>query len=272
MSSRRFHQWPLVVFTTLAITGAGLLTAPLVAWVGGQARAAASASALLLLGTALLAAGLLVSLAHLGQPRRAPLALTRAGRSRLSNEIVLASVTVGAGVFASASPDLSPATRLLPSVAAVAFLVSLGLVYALPGQRAWRGAVVASPLVLGAGFGTVALAALSSWNPASPGLPRVADLAPVGAIFLAADVALVVWRRRSSAAGWATLLMALRILMVDLVPGCLLVAGLPKGAAGSLGLGILVDRLSFYLLAEQRTTESEIARVEAAIAGEDESR
>ena len=81
----------LVVFTTLAITGAGLLTAPLLAWVGGQARAAASASALLLLGTALLAAGLLVSLAHLGQPRRAPLALTR---SRIPSRRIANTVTV----------------------------------------------------------------------------------------------------------------------------------------------------------------------------------
>ena len=107
---------------------------------------------------------------------------------------------------------------------------------------------------------------------------------PIAAIVLAADVGLFVWQLVGRSAGAApsgrfavfASLRALalhlaghvaRFLLVDILPGCLLVAGLPKGAAGMLGLGILVDRLSFYLLAAQHTTEAEIARVEGEIAG-----
>ncbi len=305
MNAHRFDEWPLVVFTTLAVMGAGLLTAPLVAAIVGPS--AAAASPVLLAGAALLAAGLIVSLAHLGQPQRSPLALARAGRSRLSNEIALASATLAAGILAAVFPFLSPITTLLPSMCAVAFLVSLGLVYALPGQLAWRGAVVATPLTLGLGFG--ALAQASAWDGAAW------DVAPIAAIALAADVGLFVFRRKAGAlrhtglpmaantdllmaahtdllrathtglpmathtglpmaahtgllmVAHTGLLMAARFVLVDILPGCLLVAGLPKGAAGMLGLGILVDRLSFYLRAAQHTTEAEIARVEDAIAG-----
>jgi anaerobic dimethyl sulfoxide reductase subunit C (anchor subunit) len=277
------HEWPLVVFTTLAIMGAGLLTAPLLAWSVGQASlpadlARAAASRLLLPGTTLLAAGLLVSLAHLGQPRRAPLALAQAGRSRLSNEIVLASITLAAGAFASAFPYRSPVTALLPSIAAMAFLVSLGLVYALPGQLAWRGAVIASPLMLGLGFGIVALGSLSSWNPALAGSPTngLVGIATIASIALAADVGLLLMRSvrvvRHTAAPSYSWLLAARFLLVDVLPLGLLLAGLPRGAAGFLGLGILVDRLAFYLFAVHQTTEAEIARVEAVIAGDREER
>jgi anaerobic dimethyl sulfoxide reductase subunit C len=132
MNADRFHEWPLVVFTTLAVMGAGLLTAPLIAAIVGPS--AAAASPVVLAGTALLAAGLLVSLAHLGQPQRSPMALARVGRSRLSNEVLLASATLAAGIVAVVLPYVSPVTTLLPSFCAVAFLVSLGRVYALSGQ------------------------------------------------------------------------------------------------------------------------------------------
>jgi DMSO reductase anchor subunit len=283
MNGQRFDAWPLVVFTTLAIMGAGLLAAPLVAAIVLPARAEAWAIAanLRLLGTALLAAGLVVSLAHLGRPQRAPLALARAGRSRLSNEIVLASVTLAAGMFGSAFPHLSHlsfAASLLASAAAVAFLVSLGLVYALPGQLAWRGAVVASPLILGVGFGVLGL--VSSWNPASAGFQAAAGLdarlaiGAAAATFLGADVSLFLVRKRramrrteasSGPAMGASRVLEVRFLLVDVLPACLLLAGLPKGAAGFLGLGILVDRLAFYQFAAQHTTEGEISRVEEVI-------
>jgi DMSO reductase anchor subunit len=284
MNGHRFHEWPLAVFTTLAIIGAGLLTAPLVAALVGSS---ASAASVLVPGTALVAAGLAVSLAHLGQPQRSPLALARAGRSRLSNEVVLASITLAAGAFASVLPFLSPVTTLLASLAAIAFLVSLGLVYALPGQLAWRGAAVASPLTLGLGVGTVGLAAAISWNPATAGFPgrATAGVTLVGAAVLAADVvAKFVYRPKAGAlrdsggllrhsrADGATWLPPIRFLLVDVLPGALLLTGLPKGAVGVLGLGILVDRLSFYLVANQHTTEAEIARVEAVIAGQGEGR
>lgn len=247
-----FDEWPLVVFTTLAILGAGLLMAPLIAVLVGPA--AAAGAGLLLPGAALLAAGLVVSLAHLGQPQRAPLALARAGRSRLSTEILLASAALAAGALAAVFPYWSPVTTLLPAVLALGFLVTLGLVYNLPGQLAWRGSIAASPVVLGVGFGALALGA----NDGS-----FASVAPVAAICLATDVVLFLVRRRRT--GGAAAVPAFRFLLVDVLPGCLILAGLPKGAAGALGLGILLDRLSFYLSAAQHTTEAEIARIEDLI-------
>jgi hypothetical protein len=286
MNAHRFHEWPLVVFTTLAVMGAGLLTSPLVAAIVGPS--AAAASPVLPLATALLAAGLLVSIAHLGRPLRAPLAitrvvsrtgvspvggvppvsaqaLTRVRPSRLSAEVVLATLTVATGMAAVRFPFLSPWLVLTPAVCAVAFLVSLGLVYALPGQLAWRGTVVWTPLVMGLGFGTLGLAA--AWDGA------FGAVGPVAGMLLAVDVSLFLWRRFGDlgAAGArgrvrAQVLLGARFLLVDIVPGCLVLAGLPRGAAGALALGILFDRLAFYLLAAQHTTEAEIARVEDVIA------
>lgn len=258
-----FPDWPLVVFTTLAVMGAGMLCAPLIA---ALVRYSAAAGTLVLLpGLAVLAAGLLVSLAHLGRPFRSPLALARLGRSRLSAEVALAGATLLTGTIAVAFPASSPGVALLPGACAVAFLVSLGLVYQLPGQLTWGGGAVFTPLTLGLGFGALSLAA--AWD------GSFASIAPVAALVLAADVGLFLWRRQAVAriapSRHANLLLAARFLLVNVVPGCLVLAGLPKGAAGFLGLGILIDRLSFYLLAVQHSTENEIARVEDLIAPDD---
>jgi DMSO reductase anchor subunit len=257
MTPLPFREWPLAVFTTLAVLGAGLLTAPLVELLAGPP--ALAASRLLLPGMALMAAGLVVSLAHLGRPRRSPLALARVGRSRLSNEVGAAAATLAAAAFAIAFPSLSPIAPLLASLAAVAFLVTLGLVYALPGQLAWRGAATWTPVVLGLGFGTLALAAVRDGG--------VWTVAPVAAIVLVADASLFIarWSGVERIAGRLAF-TAMRLLLVDILPAVLAIAGLPKAAAGALGLGVLADRLSFYLLAAQHTTEAEIAQVEDIIA------
>jgi DMSO reductase anchor subunit len=259
------HEWPLVVFTTLAIVGAGLLATPLLAW--ATAGTPAVAAGLLPWGALLFACGLLVSLAHLGRPARAPLAALGFGRSRLSAEIVCASIALFLGVAASALPYTSPLLDLATAVAALGFLVALGLVYRLPGQRTWHGAVVWMPLSSGVGIGAVALAA--QWGGA------VVAIGAVAALVLAADTGLLILRRLSL--GWlddsftprhAGLfaarqpLLAIRFALVDLMPGLCLAAGLPKGAVGLLGLGILIDRLMFYGFAGQHTTEHEVARIE----------
>lgn len=283
MNGDVFHEWPLVIFTTLAIMGAGLLTAPIVA--GLVAPAGAAATPVMLPGVALLAAGLVVSLAHLGLPQRSPLALARVGRSRLSSEIALAGLALAAGIAAVALPYSSPVVTLLPALFGVAFLAALGLVYSLPGQATWRGAVVCSPLTMGLGFGALGLGA--AWNGST------AVLAPIASVLLVADAGLFLLRRQRLAEVRAQTgradapvraardkglgrpqvrypgafahreaMLAARFILVDILPGILLLSHLPKGAAGALGLGILVDRLSFYLLAAQHTTEGGIAAVE----------
>jgi hypothetical protein len=62
-------------------------------------------------------------------------------------------------------------------------------------------------------------------------------------------------------------LVALRFALVDVVPAVLLLAGHPSVAGIALAAGVLVDRLTFYGTACARTTEAEIAAIEAAIAG-----
>ena len=261
----RFHEWPLVVFTTLAIMGAGTLTSPLVAGIVSPSMSAAAP--VILLGTLLLAAGLVVSLGHLGRPARAPLAAMRFGRSWLSTEVVLGAATMFSGLLVGLLPHQFPAVTLLTGILAVAFLAALGLVYRLPGQQTWRGAVVFVPLTTGLGFGTLALAA--AWDGA------VITLGAIAAILLAADTILFILRRFRLA--WPrspivplhpelyehrNVLLAARFALVAVIPGMLVLSGLPKGAAGSLGVGILLDRLMFYGFAAQHTTEAEIGTVE----------
>lgn len=261
--------WPLVVFTTLAILGAGLLAAPLLALLVEPTSLAATR--LRLPGVLLLAAGVVVSLAHLGRVRRAPLALAGIGRSRLSAEVALAGLTILASLAALALPLVLATITLVPSAFAIAFLVALGLVYSVPGQHTWRGAVVLSPLILGLGTATVALA--GQWEAPGKAFASVA-LASVAADLAVALLRLETFRHARGAApvyrewfGHRFALLAVRVVLVDvLAPACLL-ARFPKAAGGALGLGILVDRLAFYLLAARHTTESEIASAEDAIDG-----
>jgi len=268
-SSGSFHEWPLVVFTTLATTGAGLLAAPLVAWLA--AGTAAPAADAVVWGVLLLGAGFLVSLAHLGRPLRAPLASLGLGRSRLSAEIVVAGIALLLGIVAALLPYVSPVLDLAAAAAAVALLVTLGLVYNLPGQQTWRGAVVWLPLTSGLGFSAAALAAI--WGEA------LVAIGSVAAVALAADTALLVVRRMSlvwprtpltpryrSVFAHRQSILAARFALVDILPGCCLLAGLPSVAAGLLGLGILVDRVAFYGFASQHTTEAAVRQVEQVIA------
>jgi DMSO reductase anchor subunit len=254
-----------VVFTTLAIGGAGLLATPLLSWVAAGTPAPAAAT--VQFGALLLATGLVVSLAHLGRPLRAPLAAGGLGRSRLSAEVVAGIVATLLGTTAAFLPYVSPVLDVATAVAAIAFLVTLGLVYALPGQQTWRGAVIWMPLTTGLGFGAVGLAA--SWGEA------MAAIGGVAAIVLAADTVLLIVRRLALvwppapiAPRHPAMFMRLqailfaRLALVDILPGLCLLAGLRWTAVALLGLGILMDRVGFYGLAAQQTTESEVERVE----------
>jgi DMSO reductase anchor subunit len=268
-SASAFHEWPLVVFTTLAILGAGLLATPLVAWLAAGAPAPTAGA--VRWGVLLLGAGLAVSTAHLGRPFRAPLATLGVGRSRLSAEIVVASAALALGIVTALLPDATPVLGFATSAAALGFLVTLGLVYALPGQETWRGAAVWMPLSGGLLLSLIALAATSE------GIRTALDAAT--AVLLACDIALLVLRYRSLARPMAPLaprypaffrrrglILASRLALVDILPAGCLLAGLPTVAAGLLGLGILLDRVAFYGFASQQTTEAEVGWVEQVIA------
>lgn len=263
-----FHESPLVVFTTLAITGAGLLATPLVAWLAAGSTVPAAGA--VRLGVLLLGVGLAVSTAHLGRPFRAPLATVGIGRSRLSAEVVVAGSTLLLGVVSALLPQASPVLGVTTAAAALAFLVTLGLVYSLPGQQTWRGAAAWMPLSGGLLCSAIALAA--TWEEIGTALGAAT------AVLLACDTALLVLRYRSLERPQERLtpshpqifarrqpMLAARFLLVDLLPACGLLAGVPSIAAGLLGLGIFVDRVAFYGFASQHTTEAEVQRVEDVI-------
>ena len=264
-----FHEWPLVVFTTLAILGAGLMAAPLIAWLVSGTTAAALDC--IRLGAPLLGAGLAVSTAHLGRPFRAPLSAAGFGRSRLSTEIVVAGTALALGIVEALLPQASPVLGLTTAAAALALLVTLGLVYALPGQQTWRGAVVWMPLTSGLAFATVAFGATSSGPLVATGMAAAGILAADAALLAARRMSLVrpeapLAPRYPSVFARRDLVLLSRLALVDILPAGCMLAGLPAVAAGLLGLGILLDRIAFYGFASQHTTEAELLQVEQIIA------
>ena len=264
-------HWPLVAFTSLAIAGAGLVTASayfeLVHGVVSHGTAAA--------GAALLAAGLVVSIGHLGRKRRAGMAARGTGRSALSNEALLAGLALGAAALAAGLDTGGSYARAATAIAGAlnaAFLVSVGLVYSVGGQLTWRGFSAATPLSGGLAFGAIAVQALTLTGGVFLGT----------LLFIAAD-ALIFSRRWRGVAGMAfteaTLanpwsihrspLLAARFFLLDVIPFFLLAVSPTPLAVIAAAAGLLVDRFSFYALAVQHTTEYEIADIEARMASID---
>jgi hypothetical protein len=281
-SERHFHELPLVFFTTLGIAGAGVGSAHLLlAGFGSNSLAFSVREGSLL--SVLLLLGLVLSAGHLGKPLRGPLALTGVGRSPLSNEILALGIALGSGVMGlllsggfSGSTVLVTGSLpgflgLLASLASVGFLLALGSLYNLPGRLSWQGSVVACPLVLGTAWGLLV---------GMGGLPVQGDpvFPPPLAIALAADGVLVVFRiltlfgaQRSGEAAYprfissGTWLLGFRLFLSAALAPLALLGGVWWLAVLGLSLALFLDRVAFYLLALFRTTESEVARVEALL-------
>jgi DMSO reductase anchor subunit len=274
--SQHAHEWPLVAFTSLAIAGAGIVAIEPLRWVAGV-PAVTGWKAAGAWGPALIALGLLVSVAHLGRPARLFQVRRGVRRSALSNEVMLAGGTVAVSAVAALVSDRSAAgevLRFLAAVLATAFLVSLGFVYRLKGQRTWEGPAVAGPVVSGLALGAAVLAA----SDAGAGWPVVI----LAAFLLGVDAGVFAVRwaglgrldpplrpAHSSLFPWRHLMLGLRLTLFDILSVGLLVTGRKGAAVAALAAGIAIDRLAFYLLAVQHTTEAEIARAEWVIAGLD---
>lgn len=259
---------PLVAFTGLGIAGAGLLAAD--ALMAVHARPPHTGA--LALGVVLLAAGLLQSLAHLGQKRRAPAALRRVGRSALSNEILIASLALSSAAVLLAmvllsGPEVAVA-RFVAGAFAGWFLVSIGLVYRLPGQHTWRGAVVLTPLTAGCAVGAILIQTV--WVHGGPlGVTVVAIVLDAAAFVLRwRDVAAAPMPAKSAwsmPVGERRRWLAARLLLLDVIPLFLVGTGLAWLAIPAAAAGLWADRFGFYALAVQHTTEAEIARVEHVV-------
>jgi DMSO reductase anchor subunit len=265
---RCMHEWPLVLFTALAVPGAGVYAVRLLAPLAGNSTR--TPEYLLAVALGLLAAGAGLSLLHLGRPTRAVLALCRVGRNPLSAEIALVAALLAAGTLLLV-PGLSPSTVAAVDAAsgacAVALLAAFGAVYYLRTRWPWRTVLAFAPLVSGMSAGAVILCTA----------PGARTLLPFALLALAADAALGTrgWRPPRQR-GWLPAhptiseyrrrLLTLRLVFANLLPAGLLAAGLAPGAAIAVGVGVLIDRFSFYGLAMVQTTEASVADVERTIA------
>jgi DMSO reductase anchor subunit len=267
MSHQTGHG-PLVAFTSLAIAGAGLVVAAACLDLGHHHAYPPAVMA----GVVLQALGLAVSLGHLGKKQRAALAVRGAGRSALSNEVLLAPLALACGALLTgmtAWGRSSPTVTLIAGVVNAVFLVSIALVYRLRGQQTWRGASVLTPLTGGCAFGAIVIQALS----VTGGILNVVLLLVV------LDAAVFVQRWREVAAiriPAASLtgpgmshrgqLLGARFVLLDVLPFVLLLAWPTALAAAVAAAGLVVDRTGFYALALHHTTEHELAAVEEILA------
>jgi hypothetical protein len=189
----------------------------------------------------------------------------------VSDEVVVVGLCLAAAVatmLAPLRPDVANLARAVLGLTAAAVLVSLGQVYRLGGQCSWRGAAPVSPLVLGLAFGAVFLLATG-------GLERGRSGLCLGLLGLDAAVSAVrvgtTLRSGPCSPVFPALhargpaLLAARLMLVNGLPALALVGGSAAAALGVLALGLIVDRIGFYGLAAQRTTEAELRRVEAVI-------
>jgi DMSO reductase anchor subunit len=266
-----YHELSLVFFTSLVISGAGLLSAHFALWsLGFSPWIPAVLPAAI--GTGLLGVGLAVAFLHLGRPGRMANALRRIGRSPLSTEVMTAVVLLASATGAQLLPGhahLTPTLWSLVALSSPGLLILLGRVYQLPGQLSWKGPTALSPLLLGLAIGTLVQAATLADNARL--LLAGFTLLLVDSIGFAIRWLLMRWDSSFGEAVYPSLfrmhrrIMILRLVDVNLLPAILLLAQMPGTAAGILAIGILIDRFAFYALALRLTTEAEIERIEAVV-------
>jgi DMSO reductase anchor subunit len=264
---RCMHEWPLVLFTALAVPAAGVYGSALIA--DAASLPLRTPTYLRAVAAALLVTGLVFSVLHLGRPRRAVLALVRAGRNVLSTEVVfLAALTLlSLGLLVPAAWEAAgPVLQWLAGACGVALLVTFGFVYFLRGRSPWRSILVAGPLVSGLAAGSVLLATV-------PHNEAVVPMA-LGLLVSDATFCLAAWRKPTTPhglpahpaiQGYRRRLLALRLLFTNVLPAALIVTGFSPSAAIAVGTGVLLDRFSFYGLATVESTEACVTEVEQRI-------
>jgi sulfite dehydrogenase (quinone) subunit SoeC len=191
----------IVFFTTASGAGYGLLF-----WVGvlralgWGAKAPSLGAAAVALALALVTAGLLSSLAHLGNPRRAWRAFSQWRSSWLSREGVAAVLTYPPALLfllalLSGWPAVAALAGLLSAAGAVATVYCTAMIYAsLETVRQWRHPLVVPGYFAMAAFsGAALLAALASLWDAGGLLPAPAALAALGGA-AAVGLKLAYWR------------------------------------------------------------------------------
>ncbi len=270
--TRGFHEAPLALFSAAAAAGAGIAAARPLAWVLGLGLddpGKGIAAGVL----ALICAGLLISTLHLGRPSQMMRVFRNAGRNPLGTEVAFAVLTAAGALGLLCLPGHTPGAHLIwafASVAALGLLASLAWVYWLPSQLVWTGIPTLSviPMALLFGLAAHAVTALPHSRPVSWSI----------VVLIALDAA--AWEARFTGVGGAAVhggaaypaaivswrwIHDLRFILFSLPSLVLALAGSGPVILAPMGLGILLDRFAFYLLAVKKTTEREISRVESLL-------
>jgi len=177
-------HWPLVIMLVLTQAAAGLFLAAAVAQFTGLT---AGAKPLIIVGFALLTAGLTASVLHLGQPLKAWRAFLGWRKSWLSREIIAFNTLAGVALLAVFHPPSS----ILAAAIGLAAVFTSAMVYVDTQRPLWSARFVftnffGSTLLLGATFAAV----VCSFS----GAPAFATQATALAA-LVIRTALLVWRR-----------------------------------------------------------------------------
>ncbi len=203
------REWALVAFTLLIQTSVGVLLAVTVLhWFAARNPIQTSTRPLdvtVLVAAAGSVLALLASLAHLGNPQQAWLAVANARTSWLSREIVLAGAyaacTVAVAVLLrtrSMPAAMQGATCMLATGLGLATIYAMSRLYMVPAQPAWNrimtpASFLATTIVLGAAV--VIVLAASTPGPASNAATvtpaAIRTLIIVAIIVLAVQVLLV---------------------------------------------------------------------------------
>jgi hypothetical protein len=193
------------------------------------------------------------------------------GRSALSNEVLLAGAALGSAMVAGGLALAGAPSGGVVAAAGVVnalFLLSVGLVYLLEGQLTWQGFSVPTPLTGGLAFGGIVLGSLAGADGAMRWvllLPAIDALVfsqrwrAIVAIPFSPAMLANPWQRRRSQ------LLAARFFVLDAVPFFTLAVTPSPVAILLAAIGLALDRIGFYALALQQTTEHEVASVESRL-------
>jgi DMSO reductase anchor subunit len=260
METRFAHVVPLLIFTSLAIIGTGLVTA-------NHFYDHSEPLDLYLFYGALICTmvGGAASFLHLGKKGRSPRAILGVAHSWLSREVLFLAF-FGMAVIATivyARLDMSDYQTSFTAISTVCGLVlcfTIGMVYNLPAQVAWRGLLNLSQPVIGA----LVLASVL-YPPEGQMAWRYATILGVDIVF-----AVLRFRRHHQLSGlqdavifkqeykWLDRLWIVRQSLWAFIVAAVF-AGLPLVAGFLAAVMIVIDRFILYASAVQLKPESLIA-------------
>jgi anaerobic dimethyl sulfoxide reductase subunit C len=252
------REWPLIGFTLATQLACGLaLGATLF---DAQARGTDSAlmRPLALAIFPAIAAGILLSMAHLGRPRGSWRVLANLRQSRLSREVLLTALFALVALAYSAFWWIDRSEGrvflgLVTSAAGLAAVLAAAAVYTVPTMPAWNaGWVPASFLGTTLLLGGLPPAALLSWNGREELLRFFLAATVAGGLLLAAAAL----RMMTKLAGRSTVWLGFHVLLAGMLPIAVsLTLWLRHGAVltppaapvlGAVLLGVAIGRAVMY--------------------------